>query len=74
MIYRISYIVEEDTSPGIITTQDKPPQIGELVDFGMGEFTIIDVCEIMPPKDGAQFLVVTLRENTSKSSSPSPTS
>ncbi|MDW8171635.1 MAG: hypothetical protein RML73_04045 [Anaerolineae bacterium] len=67
MIYRISYIVENDTSPGIITSQDKPPQVGETVNFGLGQFVIIDVCEILPPKDGTQFLIVTLREDSSRS-------
>jgi len=69
MIYRISYIVENDTSPGVITSQDKRPELGELVDFGLGEFTIVDVCEILPPKDGTQFLVVTLREENTRSRS-----
>jgi hypothetical protein len=66
MIYRISYIVENDTSPGVITSQERQPQVGEVVDFGLGQFIIVDVCEILPPKDGTQFLVVTLREDNSR--------
>lgn len=66
MVYRISYIVEDDTSPGIITTQDHLPSIGDSVSLGIGNFTIIDVCEIMPAKDGTQFLVVILKEQSQK--------
>lgn len=60
MIYRISYVVGDDSSPGIIKNQETRPQIGEQVLIGDSVFTITEVTEVIPPKNNEAFLLVTL--------------
>ncbi len=60
VIYRVSYIVGDDSSPGVIRSQDHPPQVGDVVQLYEMSFVIVDVAEIMPPKNDESFLIVTL--------------
>lgn len=60
MVYRVSYIVGDDSSPGVIRNQPNPPQIGDVVQINDMHFVIVEVAEIMPPKNNESFLIVTL--------------
>jgi hypothetical protein len=62
MIYKISYVVEDDSSPGIIRTQEKRPQKDDPVTIHGRKFRIVDVAEVIPPKNDEVFLLVTLAE------------
>lgn len=62
MIYKVSYVVEDDSSPGIIRTQPERPQRDDPVIIHGRKFRVVDVAEIIPPKNNEVFLLVTLAE------------
>lgn len=62
MIYKVSYVVEDDSSPGILKNEENRPQIGELVHIGSRQFEIVDVAEIIPPKNDEAYILVMLAE------------
>ena len=61
MIYKVSYVIVGDTHKGGIKNQPERPKIGDKVRFGHETFEIIEVKEIMPPRDDCQFLHATAR-------------
>lgn len=61
MIYTVSYVVIGVKHPGAIRSQHEPPRVGGRVRIGRETFEVIEVQEIMPPRDDFQFLHATLR-------------
>ena len=61
MIYKVSYVVQGGDYPGGIRNQQQRPEIGELVKIGPKEFEVIEVFEIMPPREDFQFLHATVK-------------
>jgi hypothetical protein len=62
MRYKVSFVVGDDSSPGMIKTQATPPQVGDTIQIYSRTFVIKEVAEITPPKNDEQFMIVTLRE------------
>ena len=61
MIYKVSYVVQGGDYPGGIRNQQDEPIVGETVLIGPMRFEIIEVFEIMAPRDDFQFLHATVR-------------
>jgi hypothetical protein len=60
MIYKVSYVVEGGEFPGGIKSQEERPEVGKTVQIGPRQFEIIEVYEIMPPRDEFLFLHATV--------------
>jgi hypothetical protein len=56
MIYKVSYVVRGGEHPGGIRNEDTRPEVGDTVKIGPRVFQIVEVYEMMPPRDGFQFL------------------
>ncbi len=63
MIYKVSYVVMGGKHPGAIKSQSEKPQPGDQVRLGKKSFTVVEVKEILPPREDFAFLHVTLQEN-----------
>lgn len=61
MIYKVSYVVLGGEFPGGIKSQYERPKVGDQVRLGRNNFEIIEVVEIMPPRDDFQFLHATVK-------------
>lgn len=61
MIYKVSYVVLGGHHPGIITNQDAPPQVGDVVSLGGHQFRVQEVKDLMPPRGDFAYLHVTVR-------------
>ncbi len=72
MIYKVSYVVVGEPNKGGIRNQIERPEIGDRVRFGNESFEVIEVKEIMPPRDDFQFLHATLRPAARKKTAPLP--
>lgn len=60
MIYKVSYVVQGGEYPGGIKNEEERPEIGKQVQIGPRMFEIVEVFEIMPPRDDFQFLHATV--------------
>jgi hypothetical protein len=61
MIYKVSYVVQGGEFPGGIKNQMERPEVGSTVQIGPKTFEVVEVVEIMPPRDDFQFLHATVR-------------
>lgn len=61
MIYKVSYVVLGGQYPGSIRNQYEPPRVGEQVQIGRMMFEIVEVQEVIPPRDDFQFLHATVK-------------
>jgi hypothetical protein len=61
MIYKVSYVVQGGNSAGGIRNVEERPKPGDIVTIGPGEYEVIEVHEIMPPRGDFQFLHATVR-------------
>ncbi len=61
MIYKVSYVILGGKHKGGIKNQAERPKVGDEVRFGRGVYEIIEVKEIMPPRDDFQFLHATAK-------------
>lgn len=61
MIYKVSYVVIGGEYPGGIKNEIERPEPGNRVQIGPMEFEIVEVKEIMPPRDDFQFLHATVK-------------
>ena len=61
MIYKVSYVVEGGDYPGGIKNEEKRPEVGDSVQIGPRNFEVIEVLEIMPPREDFQFLHATVK-------------
>jgi len=68
MIYKVSYVVEDGDLPGGIKNEATLPQVGNRVQLGPHTFEIVDVLEIMPPREDFQFLHATVKPIQDKAS------
>ncbi len=60
-IYKVSYVVRGEDHPGAILNTDRAPRVGEHVHIGEREFTVVEVQELIPPRDEFHFLHATVR-------------
>lgn len=56
MIYKVSYVVQGGDLPGAIKNETEKPTLGMKVKVGKRIFRVIEVYEMMPPRDGFQFI------------------
>ena len=58
MIYKVSYVVKGGTHPGAIVNEDKHPEVGDIVMLGKRRFRIIEVEDLIPPRNNFAFIHV----------------
>ena len=73
MIYKVSYVVLGGEHPGAIKNQSEAPKVGDKVRLGRKTFAIVEVNQLLPPREDFQFLHATLRP-LSKETEDKPTS
>ena len=61
MIYKVSFVVLGGEYPGGIKNLYERPKVGDKVEIGSMVFEVIEVHEIMPPRDDFQFLHATVK-------------
>jgi hypothetical protein len=61
MIYKVSYVVLGGQHPGAIRNQPTMPMVGDRVRLGHKTFEVVEVHELVPPREDFQFLHATLR-------------
>lgn len=61
MIYKVSYVVAGGSHPGAIINQDTPPDVGEEIQLNGKRFEIVEVIELLPPRDDLAYLHATCR-------------
>jgi hypothetical protein len=61
MIYKVSYVVLGGQHPGAIRNQSSMPAVGDKVRLGRSTFEVVEVHELVPPREDFQFLHATLR-------------
>jgi hypothetical protein len=61
MIYKVSYVVQGGQYPGGIKNEYDKPEVGKTVQIGPMTFEVVEIHEIMPPRDDFQFLHATVR-------------
>jgi hypothetical protein len=61
MIYKVSYVVLGGRHPGAIRNQNEAPKVGDRVRLGRTHFEVVEVSELIPPREDFQFLHATLR-------------
>ena len=67
MIYKVSYVVLGGKHPGAIRNERERPLIGGRIRLGRKPFEIVEVSDLLPPRDDIQYLHVTLRDVTGHS-------
>ena len=61
MIYKVSYVVQGGEYPGCIQNEEERPAIGNVVTIGPRKFEVVEVHEMMPPREDFQFLHATVK-------------
>ena len=61
MIYKVSYVVQGGQYPGAIKNEEEKPRVGGIVVIGPRKFEVIEVYEMMPPRNDFQFLHATVK-------------
>ncbi len=61
MIYKVSYVVIGGEYPGGIRNEVEPPKPGDHVQIGPMMFEVVEIHEVMPPRDDFQFLHATVK-------------
>jgi hypothetical protein len=61
MIYKVSYVVIGGEYPGGIRNESECPQVGDIVQIGRTQFEVMEIHEIIPPRDDFQFLHATVK-------------
>jgi hypothetical protein len=62
MIYKVSYVVIGSQHPGAIINHIERPKVGDKVDIGHLTFEIVEIQEMMAPRNDFQFLHATVRQ------------
>ncbi len=59
--YKVSYVVIGGEHPGAIANEIERPRIGGRVRIGRATFEIVEIHEVLPPREGFAFLHATVR-------------
>lgn len=59
--YKVSYVIEGGDFPGKIVNREEEPQVGDEVCLDGALFEIIEVTELIAPKDDFGFVHATCR-------------
>ena len=62
MVYKISYVIKGGDNPGAIINAKNAPKIGDHVHLGDGEYEVVEVFDLMPPRGDFHFLHVTCKQ------------
>lgn len=61
MIYKVSYVVQGGKYPGGIRNEDTKPEVGKTIRIGPKLFEVVELLEVLPPRDDFQFLHATVK-------------
>ena len=61
MIYKVSYVVAGKPHLGAIANLDAPPRVGDWVQLGEEVVEVIEVIDLIPPREDFAYLHVTCR-------------
>lgn len=61
MIYKVSYVVTGKPHLGEIVNLDAPPRVGERVQVGNEPCEVVEVIELIPPRENFAYLHVTCK-------------
>ncbi|OQY18428.1 MAG: hypothetical protein B6I35_13060 [Anaerolineaceae bacterium 4572_32.2] len=61
MIYQVSYVVIDGGHPGTIMNQEERPEVGDRVEFAGETVEIVEVLEIIPPRNDFAYLHATCK-------------
>ena len=61
MIYKVSYVVLDKPTLGTIANLDTPPRVGERIYVGDELCEIVEVVDLLPPREDFAYLHVTCR-------------
>jgi hypothetical protein len=61
MIYKVSFVVQGGTHPGGIQNLNERPEVGDKLKLGNNEFEIVEVLEIIPPRENFAYLHATCK-------------
>lgn len=56
MVYKVSYVVQGGNFTGAIKNETEMPKIGMRMEIGSRLFRVVEVYEMMPPRDDIQFI------------------
>ncbi|MEW6578383.1 MAG: hypothetical protein AB1435_04220 [Chloroflexota bacterium] len=59
--YKVSYVVIGGEHPGVIANEIERPCVGGRVRIGRGTFEIVEIHEVLPPREDFAFLHATVR-------------
>ncbi|HET7011552.1 MAG TPA: hypothetical protein VFI11_12325 [Anaerolineales bacterium] len=60
-IFKVSYVVRGEDHPGAILNTEQAPKVGDRVRIGEREFTVVEVQELIPPREDFHFLHATVK-------------
>ncbi len=60
-VYKVSCVVIEGDHPGAILNLKQAPEVGNTIELGGDDFTILEVLELMPPRGDFHFLHITCK-------------
>jgi hypothetical protein len=61
MIYKVSYVVVGKPHLGAIANLDAPPRVGDRLQLGDELVEVIEVIDLIPPREDFAYLHVTCR-------------
>jgi len=61
MIYKVSYVVVDRPDLGSIVNLDAPPRVGDRVELGDEICEVVEVIDLIPPREDFAYLHVTCR-------------
>jgi hypothetical protein len=62
MIYKVSYVVIGGKHPGAIMNQTQAPEVGDRISIGPDSFEVVEVRDMMAPREDFQFLHATVKQ------------
>lgn len=63
-IYKVSFVIVGNDNQGAILNQDHMPHKGERVELVGGEFEVVEVLELVPPRGDFHYIHATCRPTT----------
>jgi len=61
VIYKVSCVIKGGSHPGAILNLDTRPSVGKEIQLNGEQFEVIEVAELIPPREGFTYLHVTCR-------------
>jgi carbonic anhydrase/acetyltransferase-like protein (isoleucine patch superfamily) len=61
VIYKVSYVIVDNSHPGAIVNLDAAPRVGDRAELGDEAFEVVEVTDLIPPRGDFAYLHVTCR-------------